>query len=122
MLQRLPQGKLWKSLLFLQVLIVLGITIKTMLGGPPGHYAIFTTAGKYLLQGKNPYGVEWGFGGLWFYSPLCGWFFGLLSLMPFKVGLLIFNLGSHLLILEGVRRFLKLFPDINKPKIGRAHV
>ena len=76
-----------------------------------GHYSIFTTAGNYLLHGKNPYGVEWGFGGLWFYSPVCGWFFGLLSLLPRGLGLFLFNMGSQLLLLEGFRRFFRLFPD-----------
>jgi len=106
----LPPGKIWKVCLLLQSLVILAITVKQMTGPVPLHYAIFTTAGRYLLEGRNPYGVDWGWGGLWFYSPLCGWFFGLLALLPTSVGLFVFNVGSQLLWLEGFRRFFKLFP------------
>lgn len=111
-MNQLPSGKLWKLCFFLQLGVIALITLKSVFGDIGGHYMIFTTAGSELLHGRNPYGVDWNYGGLWFYSPICGWFFGLLSLLPSKVGLVAFNCGSHLILVEGFRRFLRLFPRI----------
>lgn len=112
-----PSLSAWKLLYAFQWILIGSLTLKVALGPGGGHYGIFSTAGSYLMQVKNPYGVDWGFGGLWFYSPVCGWFFGLLSFLPKSIGVCLFNLLSHVLFLEGLRRFLKYFEPPKKPNL-----
>lgn len=90
--------------LVLQILIAVVIAVLTGYLGKNLHYRIFTTAGDYLLHHKNPYGVDWGYGGMWFYSPVCGWFYGLFSFLPFNIGGFVYILLSYALFLEGFRR------------------
>ncbi len=86
---------------------MLWISIACARGRYTGHYAIFTTAGNYLLHGRNPYGVEWGYGGQWFYSPVCGWLMGLFSLLSYAVGIITFNILSHVCLMWGLWRYVR---------------
>lgn len=106
MLEKFAPGKSWKILYWSQWLLLGFLTFQVARAPYGGHYGIFTTAGKYLFSGQNPYGVDWGFGGFWFYSPVCGWFFGLLNYLPASLGIFVFNFLSHFLLLEGMRRHL----------------
>ncbi|NBW99407.1 DUF2029 domain-containing protein [bacterium] len=106
MLASFAKGKTWKVLYWLQWGLLAGLTFQAAQAPYGGHYGIFTQAGSYLFAGKNPYGVDWGYGGLWFYSPAFGWFFGLLNFFPKAVGIFIFNFLSHIFLLEGLRRFI----------------
>lgn len=103
------RGARW--LFALQCVVLLGVFIGSAVHPFVGHYLIFTTAGRYLFHGQNPYGIEWGYGGVWAYSPTCGWLFGLLALLPKVPGIFLFDLVSHLLLLDGMRRFLRRLPS-----------
>ncbi len=98
-----------KWLLGFQILVALYIATRISLSYS-NHYRIFTTAGSFLLHRINPYGVDWGYGGSWFYSPVCGWLFGLLSLLREGVGCFIFVMGSYFVFLYGCWRMVRKLP------------
>lgn len=73
----------------------------------PGHYRVFTGAGRALWQLRNPYGADFGTGvGYYFYSPVCGLlFFGPLSFLPEGLGLLLYMALSWATFCWGVLSF-----------------
>ena len=70
--------------------------IRLMRQAVPGHYRVFTGAGRALWHGQNPYGTDFGTGvGYYFYSPTCALtVFGPLSVLPEKVGLVVYMTAS----------------------------
>ncbi len=69
-----------------------------------GHYGIFTSAAKAILEKGDPYGTTFGWGvGPYFYSLTCGLsFFSIFSFLPLFWGLLLYMLTSWLFFLWGL--------------------
>jgi hypothetical protein len=96
----------------LQFLLVLGISIGISFFSSNVHYRTFSTAGNFLLHGENPYLKDWGYGWQYFYSPVCGWFFGLFYQLKNGWGSLLYFLLSYAVFTMGC---LKLFQDLKTP-------
>jgi hypothetical protein len=77
----------------------------------PGHYRVFTGAGRAILHGQDPYGNTFGTGvGFFFYSPACALtFFGPLSVLPEKLGILAYMGLSWAVFVAGARRFWRAY-------------
>jgi hypothetical protein len=81
--------------------------IKLLRQEVPGHYRVFTGAGRALWQGQNPYGTDFGTSvGYYFYSPSCALtVFGPLAMLPEKLGLIVFMAASWMVFVWGARKF-----------------
>lgn len=89
------------------VLVSLIMLVKLLRQAVPGHYRVFTGAGRALWAGQNPYGSDFGTSvGYYFYSPTCALtVFGPLSALPEKLGIFVFMAGSWALFVWGARKF-----------------
>lgn len=85
--------------------------IKLLLQKVPGHYRVFTGAGRALWNGRDPYGSSFDTGvGYYFYSPTCALtVFGPLSHLPEKLGLVVYMAGSWALFAWGARKLANAF-------------
>ena len=85
--------------------------LKAHLRGPPGHYRIFSGAGRRLWEGLNPYGDDYGMGlGNFLYSPSCGLgIFGPFSFLPEPLGLFLYLAVSWGVFVYGSLVFQKAF-------------
>jgi hypothetical protein len=77
----------------------------------PGHYRVFSGAGHALLNLQNPYANDFGTSvGYYFYSPICGLMvFSPLSLLPEKLGIIVYMTVSWLFFVWGARSFFRAF-------------
>jgi hypothetical protein len=77
----------------------------------PGHYRVFTGAGRAIWHGGDPYGDTFGTGvGYFFYSPACALtFFGPISALPEKLGIVVYMGLSWAVFVAGARRFWKAY-------------
>jgi hypothetical protein len=83
----------------------------------PGHYRVFTGAGRALWHGQNPYGTDFGTHvGYYFYSPTCALtVFGPLSTLPEKLGIVVFMVLSWLIFVWGAKNFWRSFVGERSP-------
>lgn len=94
--------------------VVVLAVIQALQASVPGHYRIFVEAAHNLWIGKPAYGVPL-VGNLFFYSPSYALvFFGPLSLLPEKLGLLIYLVFSASLFIYAVSRFARCFISSGK--------
>lgn len=96
--------KEWGLCIFL--LISTSNLVALVLRNVGAHYMIFTSAGNALLHETSPYGTTFGFGvGPYFYSQFCGLtVFAPLSLLPSKLGLIIYTIGSWFILMLGFQK------------------
>lgn len=89
----------------------------------PGHYRIFTGAGKSLWSGLNPHGTDFGTGvGNWYYSPSCGlFFFGPISALPEKAGLILYMALSWAIFVIGVLSFSSALLKTSSKELWKSH-
>lgn len=85
--------------------------VKLLRQAVPGHYRVFTGAGRALWQGQNPYGTDFGTSvGYYFYSPSCALtVFGPLAALPEKVGLVVYMGASWSVFVWGARKFASAY-------------
>ncbi|MCM2279639.1 MAG: glycosyltransferase 87 family protein [Oligoflexia bacterium] len=85
--------------------------IRLLLQRVPGHYRVFTGAGRALWEGGEAYGTTFGTGvGYFFYSPSCGMFlFGPFSLLPEKIGLGLYMTLSWAVFIIGAISFARSY-------------